>query len=101
MLSQDFITEMKQRLEAEKQKLQADLAALSPHTEVGDDYDDNAKEIEVDEVNRDLIARMQADLAKIDKALTKITDGTYGVDDQGQEISEARLRAIPWADKAI
>jgi len=101
MLSQEFINEMKQRLEAEKLRLQQDLAGLAPHTEVGDDYDDNAKEVEVDEVNRDLIARMQSDLAKIDKALAKIADGTYGTDDDGKEIAEARLRAIPWADKAI
>jgi RNA polymerase-binding transcription factor DksA len=24
-----------------------------------------------------------------------------GIDDEGNEISEARLNAIPWADKAI
>ena len=101
MLSQDFISEMKQRLEEEKRKLQADLAGLSSHTEVGDDYDENAQEVEVDVVNRDLIARIQNDLTKIDKALAKIADGTYGVDDEGKEISEARLRVIPWADKAI
>ena len=101
MLSEQFISEMKQKLEEQKQKLQTDLAGLSPHTELGDDYDENATEIEVDEVNQDLIARMQSDLAKIDKALAKIADNTYGTDDEGREIFEQRLRAIPWADKAI
>jgi len=101
MLSQQFIDEMKQKLEQHKQKLMDDLAGLSVHTELGDDYDENADEIGVDEVNQDLIARMQGDLAKIDKALAKIANGTYGVDDDGKEISEQRLRALPWADKAI
>jgi DnaK suppressor protein len=101
MLSQDFINEMKQRLEQEQQKLRTDLAGLSAHTEVGDDYDENAQEVETDEVSQDLIARIKSDLAKIDKALVKIADGTYGVDDEGKEISEDRLRALPWADKAI
>jgi len=101
MLAPQFIEEMKQKLEEQKKKLQDDLAGLVPHSEVGDDYDENASEIEMDEVNQDLIARIKADLAKIDVALTKIADGTYGIDDEGREISEQRLRAIPWADKAI
>ena len=101
MLSQSFVDEMKQKLEEQKQKLLADLKGLRPHTEMGDDYDENASELEVDEVNQDLIARMQGDLEKIDKALAKIEAGTYGTDDEGNEISEARLRALPWADKAI
>jgi len=101
MLQQSFIDEMKQKLLAEKQKLSQDLAGLSPHTEMGDDYDENAEEINVDEVNQDMIAAMRVDLQKIDKALAKIKDGTYGTDDEGKEISEDRLRALPWADKAL
>lgn len=101
MLSSEFIQEMQQKLEQHKAKLAADLAGLVPHTEVGDDYDENATELEVDEVNQDLIVRLKSDLEKIDKALAKIADGSYGMDDEGKEISEARLRALPWADKAI
>lgn len=96
-----FIEEMKQALLDTKAKLQSDLAGLSVHTELGDDDDENAEEIAIDEVNQDLISRMTADIAKIDKALQKIEAGTYGTDDDGNEISEERLRAIPWADKAI
>ena len=101
MHSKEFIQEMRQQLLAAKTKLQSDLVNLSPHTEMGDDMDENAEEINVDEVNRDLIATIQTDLAKIEAALNRIEQGSYGVDDQGKEISEARLRAIPWADKAI
>ncbi len=101
MLSPEFISEMKQKLEQQKQKLQADLAGLASHTEVGDDYDENATEIEIDEVNQDLIARMKSDLVMIDKALAKIADGSYGTDGEGQEIAEDRLRALPWADTSI
>jgi RNA polymerase-binding transcription factor DksA len=101
MLSQTFIDEMKQALLAQKQKLENDLSDLAPHTEMGDDEDENAEEVNVDEVNQDLIATMKGDLEKINKALAKIEAGTYGTDDQGNEISEARLKAMPWADKAI
>lgn len=101
MLPQEFIAEMKQKLLAQKQKLENDLKGLSVHTELGSDVDSQVQEVEDDEVSQDVIAAMRADLAKIDKALKKIEDGVYGTDDQGQAISQARLRALPWADKAI
>lgn len=101
MHSKDFIEEMKQKLLGAKDKLGADLSKLAAHTEMGSDMGENAEEIEVDEVNQDLIATMKSDLEKIDNALAKIDSGNYGVDDEGKEISEDRLRAIPWADKAI
>ena len=101
MLSKEFIEEMKQVLLASKQKLEEDLKGLSAHTELGSDEDSNIQEVEDDEVSRGLISRIQADLGKIAKALSKIESGSYGTDDEGKEISEARLRALPWADKAL
>src|SRR5690349_16414501 len=101
MLSQSFIEEMKQQLLAKKQQLQQDLAGLSAHTELGTEVDDSSEEVQLDEVNQDLIATMQADLTKINIALAKIDAGNYGTDDEGKAISEQRLRAIPWADKSI
>lgn len=101
MLSQEFIEEMKAKLLTEKSRLETDLAGLSEHTEVGDDSDENATEIQLDEVNQNLTERMSQDLAKINDALLKIENGTYGTDNDGNEISEDRLRAIPWADKAL
>lgn len=101
MLSQDFIDSMKAQLLATKAKFEQDLTGLTPHTELGNGEDENAEEVELDEVNQDMIARLQADLAKINKALEKIEQGTYGTDDQGNEIPEARLKALPWADKAV
>lgn len=92
---------MKAKLLDAKTKLEQDLSGLMPHTEMGDDMDENAEEIEVDEVNRELIVRMTADLEKIKIALQKVEAGTYGTDAEGQEISEERLRALPWADKAL
>ena len=101
MLSQEFIQEMKAKLLAEQEILKNDLAGLSQHSEVGDDLDENATELQMDEVNQNQIERMTADLAKVETALEKIEAGTYGVDNDGVEIAEDRLRAIPWADKAI
>jgi RNA polymerase-binding transcription factor DksA len=101
MLTQSFVEEMKQKLLSQKKKLEGDLAGLVPHEELGDDADSSVQEIEVDEVSQDMIARIKADLEKIEKALSKIEKGNYGVDDEGNAIAEDRLRVIPWADKAI
>jgi RNA polymerase-binding transcription factor DksA len=101
MLSQQFIEEMKQKLLAAKKKLQEDLKGLVPHQELGEDLDSSAQEVEDDEVSQDVIARVKMDLEKINKALAKIENGTYGTDDDGNPIAEERLGALPWADKAI
>lgn len=101
MLSKEFIGEMKQELLEAKKKLETELASLKVHTEMGSDQGENAEEMELDEVSKNLTIRIKADLMKIDKALQKAEQGTYGTDDEGKEISEARLRALPWADKAI
>jgi RNA polymerase-binding transcription factor DksA len=101
MLTTEFIEEMKVKLLEEKDRLTTDVAGLAEHTEVGAEFDENATEVQMDEVNSDVRARMQGDLEKIEKALEKIDAGTYGTDDEGKEISEERLRVIPWADIAI
>ena len=101
MLSQNFVEEMKQVLLAQKQKLEADISGLPAHEELGSDLDASAQEVEQDEVNQDVLQKLKIDLEKIDKALGKIEQGTYGTDDEGKDISEERLRALPWADKAL
>lgn len=101
MLAQSFVDEMRQKLLTAKQKLEGDLAGLVPHEELGGDIDSNVQEVEEDEVSQDMIARIKLDLEKINKALQKIENKSYGTDDEGNAISENRLRVIPWADKAI
>lgn len=101
MLSQTFISEMKIKLLAEKERLSAELVGSPEHTEVGREFDENAQEVELDDVSADLRNRIGSDLEKIEKALAKIEAGTYGTDDEGNEISEQRLEVIPWADQAI
>ena len=101
MPSQQFIEEMKAVLLAQKQKLQDDLAGMPVHTEMGDDMEATEDEAEQDFDNQGVRATIEADLKKIETALSKIEQGTYGTDAEGKEISEERLKAIPWADTAI
>ncbi len=101
MITQEFIAEMKQELLAHKERLEQELAGLPMHVVMGDDLEANQDEVGPDEANSDARAIIESDLVKIAGALEKIEAGTYGTDDEGHEISEARLRVIPWADQAI
>ena len=101
MLSQEFVEQCRQKLLSLKDKFETELKSLPAHTELGSEEDDAANELEIDEVNQDLILQLRTDLEKVNKALAKIGDGTYGTDDQGREIGQDRLAALPYADTAI
>ncbi len=101
MHSKEFVEKMKERLLEEKERLSDELNELSAHTEMGDEDDENAQEVVADEVSQDIAATLKADLEKIEAALKRIEDGSYGVAADGQDIPEARLEALPWADSLI
>ncbi len=100
-MDQKFIDEIKAKLLEAKSRLEAELQNMSEHEELGVDQTDNAEEEEMDMVHSDMSERIKNDLVKITKALDKIDTGTYGIDEDGKQISEERLKALPWADKAI
>lgn len=46
--------------------------------------------------------RLQSTLADVERALAKLTEGTYGVCDVcGRPIVEERLEALPWAVRCV
>lgn len=105
-----FIGEMKQLLEREKQLLEQELAQLS-HKHHGDnqaDYPDygrhpeeNATEMADFEALAATTEAAEARLDTVKAALQHITDGTYGRTADGQLIPEERLRANPAASTLI
>ncbi|MEK7652071.1 MAG: hypothetical protein AAB351_02635 [Patescibacteria group bacterium] len=101
MPSKEFVEKMKERLLEEKERLSEELSELSSHTEMGDEDDENAQEVGNDEVSQDIAATLKADLGKIESALKRIEDGSYGMTAEGQEIPEARLEVLPWADSIV
>ena len=101
MLSEKFIDEMKIKLLQKQSELLDELKGITPHEELGDDTDSSAQEVGNDEVSQDVMAVINSDLEKIEKALEKIEAGAYGTDSEGREIPQERLRVLPWADKAI
>ena len=108
------LDEFRQRLLAEKQQLLDQLSTIEEATfatsqselsgEVSFD-DENAdagtftfereRDLSIENNVRDL-------LAKIDRALGRMDDGTYGICSRcGKPIEKARLKALPYADLCI
>ena len=101
MLTESFIQEMKQKLIESQTQFELDLKGLPVHTEIDTDPEAQQDEAEQDFDNAGVRERLKSDLQKITWALEKIEQGTYGTDDEGNEISEERLQVLPWADKAL
>jgi DnaK suppressor protein len=94
----------RQRLSQERKRIEQDLAAMG-HDPVSDEppaFGDQATEL--DQAERDLAIREQLreTLQEIDAAERRIEEGTYGVSVvSGTPIPDARLEAIPWADRTV
>lgn len=113
--SKEFIQEMKERLESEKERLQKSLSRFAHRTgaksaddydtnfpEYGDDEDENAAEIAEYSNNLSLEQDLEKELRDINNALQRIEDGLYGIDKYtGEPIGEARLRARPTSTSTV
>jgi RNA polymerase-binding transcription factor len=56
----------------------------------------------VQEVELALVEMKSETLARIDEALRRLENGSYGICDEcGREIAEARLRAVPFATRCL
>jgi DnaK suppressor protein len=60
------------------------------------EYEDEAQRLAQLELDGNLVARDMARLERIDRALKKIEEGTYGLSDlSGQPVPRERLEAVP------
>jgi DnaK suppressor protein len=60
------------------------------------EFEDDAQKLALLELDGELVARDIERAARIDRALQKIEDGTYGFSDlSGQRIPQERLEAVP------
>ena len=92
------------RLEEKQAEVEAELARLAapPDQPSGISFGKRVGEgtsMAVDRlVEVEVHEQMQAQLADVRRALTKLEDGTYGVCDRcGADISPERLEVLPWA----
>ena len=108
------LDELRQRLEAERAELQVQLTTIE-ETSFANSQSDISGEVSFDEENADagtFTFERERDLSiennvrdlmgKIDRALVRMDDGTYGICSRcGKPIEKARLKALPYADLCI
>lgn len=112
-LTPEVLTELKQKLMAEKTRLEEELGRFAKPTDIkgdfetkfediGSDPDDNATEVEGYIGNLGVENSLEAQLKDVTEALSRMERGTYGLDETtGKEISLERLRAYPAARTAL
>ena len=66
------------------------------------EYEDDAQKLAMLETEGNLVSRDVGRLARVERALQKIDEGTYGFSDvSGQPIPDARLEAMPDAINTV
>ena len=87
-------------LTRERERVERALAGFepSPDDEVGD-----AEPSEVDaETDAAVVEALREELAAIERAEQRLAEGTYGRSvESGDPIPDARLEAVPWAERTI
>jgi DnaK suppressor protein len=100
-----FVEKQRQRLS----KVRAELLTAASDDEADEEnvrgessasgsreYEDDAQRLDMLEREGNLVVRDVGRLERVDRALKKIEDGTYGLSDQsGQQIPRERLEAVP------
>ena len=108
------LDDLRQRLEAERAELQEQLTTIE-ETQFATSQSDISGEVSFDEENADagtFTFERERDLSiennvrdlmgKIDRALRRMDEGTYGTCSRcGRPIEKARLKALPYADLCI
>jgi DnaK suppressor protein len=82
---------------------EAEEAAIKSETALqAREYEDDAQKLAMLETDGNLVNRDIERLARIERALSKIDEGTYGFSDvSGQPIPDQRLEAVPDATNTV
>jgi len=106
---------IKKRLLTEKERLEQELHEIMERTSISSDieqvselstFDDHPADLASETFEREkdlaLESNIQDLLGKVNTALEKIEDGSYGLCDScGIEINANRLEALPWASLCL
>ncbi len=103
MPDQSLLSTVRSDLTRERDRLEAQIASLEPgHGASSPDFDDNfadSGQVAAEQgENKVLASQFRTELDEIQRALTKLDDGTYGkCETCGEAIPAARLEAMPAA----
>lgn len=91
------LTELREELVDATQGEEADEKDVNSQSSgQAEEYEDDAQRLAMLELDGNLVARNVRRLAQVDRALEKISEGTYGFSDaSNQPIPKDRLEAIP------
>jgi DnaK suppressor protein len=95
--ARELLARERERIET----LLADLR-LGERDEDADPFDapDVAPDLLDAEIDEGLAERLREELAAIERAENRLAEGTYGLSvESGEPIPDARLEAIPWAER--
>jgi RNA polymerase-binding transcription factor len=93
-------------LAAERARIERALARLG-HEDTGEPADDEdpanlASELYEDELDQGLADELREELAAVERAEARLTDGTYGLSiESGKPIPDERLEAVPAAERTV
>ncbi len=101
-LTEEQIDTLKTQLTKERNDILRELADDESVLNENIDYVEDSGELAFGNLDKDIISKLsykqKETLKKIEKALTKIDEGTYGIcEKSGNPISYKRLDAIPYA----
>ncbi|MBU6231903.1 MAG: TraR/DksA C4-type zinc finger protein [Patescibacteria group bacterium] len=115
-MTEKDLEHFKQKLLADKARLEAGLADIGQKTDSADDWQPAAKDIEVDaadenevadkleeiEGNSGIVAQLENELKEVNAALDRMKSGKYGLCETcGKPIEKERLEANPSARVSI
>jgi RNA polymerase-binding transcription factor len=91
------LSKLRDSLRAAAADGEADEAAIKDESAGGPrEYEDDAQRLATLELDGNLVVRDIQRLERVDRALKKIEEGTYGLSDiSGQPIPRERLQAVP------
>jgi len=113
-MDQKITEQLKDKLQKEKEEIKKTLNNIAvedpdiegnydaKHPNLGTEEGDNVQEIAQYETNRASEQQLEVDLMRVENALKRIEDGTYGkCQECDGDISEERLMAFPSAENCI
>ncbi len=112
-ISKDLLEELKNTLVSDKNRIQKELEKFTHKNsegvfeanfpeDLGSERSENANEVEEYADRLAVEANLENELKKINKALERMENGTYGIDiNTGEEINIERLKAYPAASTNV
>jgi len=105
VLTNEQIEELRHRLEEERDRILGVLQATGPTAPQADqvtEFEEAAQRTAETTHDLELEGRERPLLAEVERALAKLSNGSYGVSEQsGRPIPYERLAALPWARDAL